>query len=100
MIGGFVRNNLSCLKAVSASSDQEKRSEALSSLKNGSPFSPRHDIKRLRVAMHPMSFCISFTQVGRFILVMAETLSGLGSMPRGTDGVAKEYAGWNSKDAL
>ena len=82
MIGGFVKNNLSCSKAVLASSDQVKRSEALSSLKNGSPFSSRHDIKRLRAAMHPVSFYISFTQVGCFILVMAETLSGLGSIPR------------------
>ena len=82
MIGGFVRNNLSCSKAVSASSNQEKHSEALSNLKNDSPFSLRHDIKRLRAAMHPVSFCISFTQVGRFMLVMAETLLGLGSMPR------------------
>ena len=81
MIGVFVRNNLSCSKAVSASSDQEKRSKALRSLKNGSPFSPRRDIKRLRAAMQPVSFCISLTHVGRFMLVMAETLSGLGSMP-------------------
>ena len=80
MIRGFVRNNLSYSKAVSASFDQEKRSEALSSLKNGSLFSPRHGIKWLRAAMHPVSFYISFTQVGRFILVMAETLSGLGSI--------------------
>ena len=46
MIKGFVRNNLSCSKVVFASSHQEKCSEALRSLKNGSPFSPRHDIKR------------------------------------------------------
>ena len=60
MIGGFIRNNLSCSKAVSALSDQEKRSEALRSLKNGSPFLLRHNIKRLRVAMQPVSFCMSF----------------------------------------
>ena len=82
MIGGFVRNNLSCLKAISASFDQEKRSEALRNLKNDSPFSLRCDIKRLRATIQPVSFCMSFTQVGRFMLVMAETLSGLGSIPR------------------
>ena len=82
MIGGFVRNSLSCSKAVSTSFDQEKRSEALRRLKNGSPFSPRRDIKRLRAAMQPVSFCMSFTDVGRFMLVMAKTLSGLGSMPQ------------------
>ena len=81
MIEGFVRNNLSCSKAVSASSDQEKCSEALRSLKKGSPFSPRRDMKRLKAAMQPVSFCISLTHVGHFMLVMAETLSGLGSMP-------------------
>ena len=100
MIGGFVKNNLSCSKAVSASSDQEKRSEALSSLKNGSPFSPRHDIKRLRAAMQPVSFYISLMHVGHFMLVMAETLSGVGFDATGTDDVAQEYAGWNSKNAL
>ena len=61
MIGGFVKNNLSYSKAVSSSFDQEKCSEALSSLKNGSPFLSRRDIKRLRAAMHPVSFYISFT---------------------------------------
>ena len=82
MMGGFVRNNLSCSKAVSASSDQEKCSEALRSLKKGSPFSLRRDMKRLKAAMQPVSFCISLTHVGHFILVMAVTLLGLGSMPR------------------
>ena len=81
MIGGFVRNNLSYSKAVSASSDQEKRSEALRSLKNDSPFSSRHDMKRLKAAMQPISFCISLMHVGHFMLVMVDTLSGLGSMP-------------------
>ena len=81
MIEGFVRNNLSFSKAISASFDQEKHSEALRSLKNGRPFLPRRDIKRSREAVHPISLCISFTQVGHFMLVMVETLSGLGSMP-------------------
>ena len=82
MIGGFVKNNLSCSKAVSASSDQEKRLEALRSLKKGSPFSPRREINQLNVAMQPVSFCITLTHVSHFMLVMAETLSGFGSMPR------------------
>ena len=81
MIGGFVRNNLSYSKAVSASSDQEKHSEALSSLKNGSPFLPRRDMKWLKAVMLPVSFYISLTHVGRFMLVKAATLSGLGLMP-------------------
>ena len=61
MIRGFIKNNLCYSKAVSASSYQENHSEALSSLRDDNPFSPRRDIKRLRVAMHPVSFCISFT---------------------------------------
>ena len=102
MIGGFVKNNLSCSKAVSASSDQEKRSEALSSLKNGSPFSPRHDIKWLRAAMHPVSFYISFTQVSYWPFHIGNDgdLVGVGFDTAGADDVAQEYAGWNSKDAL
>ena len=82
MIGGFIRNNLSYSKAVSASFDQEKRSEALRNLKNGSPFLLRRDMKRLNVAMQLVSFYISLMHVGRFMLVMTETLLGLGSMPR------------------
>jgi hypothetical protein len=35
-----------------------------------------------KAAMHPVSFCTSLTQVGAFILVMAEIFSGLASMPR------------------
>ena len=81
MIEGLVKNNLSCSKAVSASSNQEKRSEALRSLKKGSPFSPRHDMKRLKAAMQPISFYISLMHVGHFMLVMVETLLGLGLMP-------------------
>ena len=39
-------------------------------------------MKQLKAAMQPISFCISLTHVGRFMLVMEETLSGLGLMPR------------------
>jgi hypothetical protein len=35
-----------------------------------------------KAAMQPASFCTSLMQVGAFILVMAEILSGLASMPR------------------
>ena len=82
MIEDFVRNNLSCSKAISASFEQEKCSEALRSLKIGSPFLLRRYMKRLRSAMQPISFCMSLTDVGRFMLVMVETLSGLGLMSR------------------
>ena len=100
MIGGFVKNTLSYSKAKSTSSDQEKRSEALRSLKKGSPFSPRRDMKRLKAAMQPVSFCISLMHVVRFMLVMAEILSRVGFDAMCADYVAQEYTGWNSKNAL
>ena len=57
-------------------------------------------MKRLKAAMQPVSFCISLTHVGHFMLVMAETLSGVGLDATCADDVAQEYTGWNSKDAL
>ena len=100
MIGGFIRYNLSCSKAVSASSDQEKRSEALRSLKNGSPFSLRRDIKRLRAAMQPVTFCMSFYTSWSFHVGDGGDLVGVGLNATGADDVAQEYAGWNSKDEI
>jgi hypothetical protein len=44
------------MKAVLASSDQMNFSEALSSLKKGKPFSPSHEMKWLKAAIHPVSF--------------------------------------------
>jgi hypothetical protein len=44
------------MKAASASSDQANFSDALSNLKKGRPFSPSHEMKRLRAAIHPVSF--------------------------------------------
>ena len=88
MIGGFVKNNLSCSKAVSTSSDQEKHSEALRSLKKGSPFSPRHDMKRLRAAMQPVSFCISFMAIRHFHVGDGGDLVGVGFDATDTDDVA------------
>ena len=100
MIRGFVKNNLSCSKVVSASTDQEKRSKALWSLKKGSPFSPMCDMKWLKAVIQPVSFCISLTHVGHFMLVMAETFVGVGFDATCADDVAQEYTRWNSKDAL
>ena len=54
--GGVVRNCFNYVKAVSAFSDHTNFSEALSSLKNGKPFSPSRDMKWLRVAIQPVSF--------------------------------------------
>jgi len=51
-----VRKVLSWVNAMLASSHQENFSDAFSSLKKGSPFSPSLEINRLRAAMHPVSF--------------------------------------------
>ena len=57
-------------------------------------------MKRLKAAMQHVSFYISLTHVGCFMLVMAETLSGVGFDATCVDDVAQEYTGWNSNDAL
>jgi hypothetical protein len=36
----------------------------------------------LEVAMHPVNFCMSWRLLGNFILVIANTFSGLGWIPR------------------
>jgi len=77
---GDVRKALSCVNAASASSVQVNFSHAFSSLKKGSP-PPSQDIKRLRAAMHPMSFYTSFTFLGGRMSRTALTLEGFGLMP-------------------
>jgi hypothetical protein len=41
-----------------------------------------HEINLLKVAMHPVNFCTLWRHSGGFILVIADTFFGLGSMPR------------------
>jgi hypothetical protein len=43
---------------------------------------PCHDINLLKAAIHPVNFCTSWRLLGGFILVIANTFSGLGSIPR------------------
>jgi len=54
--GGEVRKVLSWVNAASASSVQENYSDAFKSLRKGRPFSPSLEMKRLRAAIHPVSF--------------------------------------------
>ena len=82
IIRGDVRKSLSLVKAWSASAAQVKCSLVLSSLKNGRPFSPRCDMQWLKAAIHPDSFWTSLTQVGCFMLVIADTFLGFASMPQ------------------
>src|SRR6185437_4623939 len=47
----------------------------------GKPFSPRREMNRMRDARHPMTLYTPFRSWIGPIRVMAETFSGLGSMP-------------------
>jgi hypothetical protein len=42
---------------------------------------PSHEMNLLRVAMHPIKIWTSLRLSGGFILVIADTFSGLGSIP-------------------
>jgi hypothetical protein len=42
---------------------------------------PSHEMNLLKVAMHPINFYTSWSLLGSFILVIADTFSGLGSIP-------------------
>jgi hypothetical protein len=50
-------------------------------LKKGRPFSPSREMKRLKAAIHPVSFWISLTFLGGYISKMAFTFLRLGRMP-------------------
>ena len=75
-----MRKVLSCVNAASASSVQENFSDAFSSLKKGSPFSPSLEMNRLRAAMHPISLWTSFMFFGGHISSTAITFEGFGRM--------------------
>jgi hypothetical protein len=70
-MGDKVRYTLRLSKASLSSSVHSNLPIFFNNLKNGSPFLPSHEMKRLRVAMLPVSFCTSFTQRGGPISVMA-----------------------------
>jgi hypothetical protein len=54
-MGALVRSALEFPRASSASGVQVKRSAFLKRRYKGNPFSPRHKMKRLRVARRPMT---------------------------------------------
>jgi hypothetical protein len=80
--GDEVRYTLRLSKASLASSVHSNLPVFFNSLKKGSPFSPSHEMKRLRAARLPVSFCMSFTQCGGPISVMAQICLVLASIPR------------------
>jgi hypothetical protein len=52
------------------------------SLKKGSLLMPSREMNLLKAAMHPINFYTSWRLSGGFILVLAVTFSGFGSIPR------------------
>jgi hypothetical protein len=44
----------------------------------------------LKAAIHPINFCTSWKLLGGFILVIADTFSGLGSIPRWFDMIPQD----------
>ena len=70
--GKEVRYALSFLKASLASSVHLNLSFFFSSLKNGNPFLPSLDMKRLSAALQPVSFYTSLTLRGGPISIMAQ----------------------------
>jgi hypothetical protein len=81
-MGTFVRSAFKFPRASSASGVQVKRSVFLKRRYKGRPFLPRHEMKRLRAARHPMTLCTPFKSLIGPMLVMATIFSGLASMPR------------------
>jgi hypothetical protein len=43
---------------------------------------PSRDMNLLKAVIHPVNFCMSWRLLGGFILVIANTFSGLGLIPR------------------
>jgi hypothetical protein len=81
-VGGVVRYFFNSSKASCVSSVHWNLSYFFRSLKKGSPLTPSHKINLLKAAMHPVNFCMSWRLLDGFILVIADTFSGLGSIPR------------------
>ena len=90
---------LSLSRASSASGVQEKRSDFLKSRYRGKPFSPRREMKRLKAARHPMTICTPLRSLIGPMLVMAETFSGLASMPC-SETESQEHASGDPEDTL
>jgi hypothetical protein len=81
-VGGEVKYFLRSLKASCTSLVHWNMSYFFRSLKIGSPLTPSHEIILLRSAMHPVNFCVSWRLSSGAIFVIADTFSGLGSIPR------------------
>jgi hypothetical protein len=81
-MGAFVRSAFRFPRASSALGVQVKHSAFLKRRYWGRPLLPRHEMKRLRAARHPMTLCTPFKSLMGPMLVMAAIFSRLASMPR------------------
>jgi hypothetical protein len=81
-VGGVVKYFFNLSKASCTFRVHWNLSCFLRSLKKGSPLMPSHEINLLKAAMHPVNFCTSWRLSDDFILVIADTFSRLGSIPR------------------
>jgi hypothetical protein len=81
-VGGVVKYFFKSLKASCATWVHWNLSCFLRSLKNGSPLAPSCEMNLIKAAIHPVNFCTSWRLSGGFILVIAYTFSGLGSIAR------------------
>jgi hypothetical protein len=79
--GEEVRYALRLLKASLASSVHSNLPIFFNNLKKGSPFSPSHDMKRLRYTMQSVSFYTSLTPHGGPISIIAWICLVLASIP-------------------
>src|SRR3954470_5230591 len=81
-MGAEERISLSYFNVASASSVHINLSAFFSNLYSGRGFSPSRLMNRLTVATQPVSRCMSFRHVGRFMFKMALIFYGLTSIPR------------------
>jgi hypothetical protein len=79
-VGGEVKYRLSSSKASYTYLVHWNLSFCLRSLKEGTPLTPSLDMNLLKCAMHPVNLCTSWRLLGGFIIVIADTFSGLGSI--------------------
>jgi hypothetical protein len=78
---GVVRYFLRTTKASCASLGHCNLSCFFRSLKKGSPLMPSREKKLLKVTTHPINFWMSWRLSGGASFVIADTFSGLGSIP-------------------
>jgi hypothetical protein len=80
-VGGVVKYFLRSSKTSCASLVHWNLSYFLRSLKKGSPLTLSREMNLLRATIHPVNFCTLWRLFGGAIFFIADTFSGLGSIP-------------------